>query len=144
MIVSDALDMAGAHTRGGLGETAARCPRRRCDLLCLGTNNTDADLTAIEDAAQTEALPAGRIEDAADRRLGLRTRPTSPTDPTAWGRGWEYDQLTASFDVQPSAERWRMDPTRSRYRGAPTGPAQTLPRDRPLGPPVDPVSGDLL
>ncbi len=69
VIVSDALDMAGAHTRGGLGETAARALAAGCDLLCLGTNNTDADLSAIEHAAR-DVAPAERIREATDRVLG--------------------------------------------------------------------------
>ena len=68
MIVSDALDMAGAHTRGGLGETAARALAAGCDLLCLGTNNTDADLSAIEAAVPRRRRIA--------RRNGSPRRPT--------------------------------------------------------------------
>ena len=110
VIVTDALDMAGAHTAGGLGETAVRALAAGCDLLCLGTNNTDADLSAIESAVNAAALGPGRVEEAAGRVRALADDlaadpPVVPEPDDAWPGG--PDQLTRSFDVQPAAVAWR-------------------------------------
>jgi len=109
VIVSDALDMAGVQTRGGLGETAARALDAGCDLLCLGTDNTDADLTAIERAVGSVAPE--RIAAATDRVLALAEHLATlpePVDapPTSSGRISE-DQLIRAFSIQPAAQRWR-------------------------------------
>ncbi len=140
VIVSDALDMAGAHTRGGLGETAVRALAAGCDLLCLGTNNTDADLSAIEHAVHTEALPSERMADATDRVLSLAAmRPELVEGPsTSSGHMFAEDQLVQAFDVQPSAEHWRTtrpDPvTVVRLQARPNSAAGPT----PWGPPPTP------
>jgi beta-N-acetylhexosaminidase len=106
VIVSDALDMAGAHTRGGLGETAVRALAAGCDLLCLGTNNTDADLSAIEAAASGNLAPE-RVREATNRVLALadmRPEPVEGPSPSP-GRLTE-SELVSTFDTQPTAERW--------------------------------------
>ena len=161
VIVSDALDMAGAHTRGGLGETAVRSLAAGCDLLCLGTNNTDADLSAIEHAVHTEALPSERIAEATDRVLSLAgMRPELVDGPsTSSGRNWEYDELIRSFDHQPAAEHWlsgrpaavrvvRLEARPNSAAGpVPWGPPRTdsdivVSADRPL--PSAPIVGEAV
>lgn len=166
VLVSDALDMAGAHTRGGLGETAVRALAAGCDLLCLGTNTSDADLSAIEYAVGVGAVPAGRIDEAADRVLALADHlsaqraavpePLQPDD--AWPGG--YAQLTRSFDVQPTATAWRdrkpeasvtvvrLEARPNSAAGpTPWGPARTdseivVSDHRPL--PPDPIPGEAV
>ena len=41
VIVSDALDMAGASAGRGVPDAAVRALAAGCDLLCLGTDNTE-------------------------------------------------------------------------------------------------------
>ena len=90
--------------------------RAGCDLLCLGTNNTDADLSAIESAVGAATLGFGRVEEAAGRVRALADDlavdpPVVPEPDDAWPGG--PDQLIRSFDVQPAAAAWR-DGTRVR------------------------------
>ena len=117
VIVSDALDMAGVQTRGGIGETAARSLAAGCDLLCLGTNNTDAELSAIEQAVAGGGVAPARIAEATDRVLALAEDLASEALPpelvegpsTGSGRIWAggSDQLIRTFDVQPAIDTWR-------------------------------------
>src|SRR5699024_6812013 len=48
LIVSDALDMAGASAEIGIPEAAVRALNAGVDLLCIGTANTDEQLEQIE------------------------------------------------------------------------------------------------
>ena len=61
VIVSDALDMAGASGETGIPEAAVRAIAAGCDLLCIGTNNTDEQLAEIE-AALAAAIAEGRLD----------------------------------------------------------------------------------
>ena len=81
VIVSDALDMTGASGEIGIPEAAVRALTGGCDLLCIGTKNTDEQLAAIE-AAIVAAVDDGRlsgerVRDAAARvsalAVGLET-----------------------------------------------------------------------
>jgi beta-N-acetylhexosaminidase len=78
VIVSDALDMAGASAETGIPEAAVRALAAGCDLLCIGTANTDAQLGEIEDtiaaAVESGRLPAERVADAGDRNVALARR----------------------------------------------------------------------
>ncbi|MFT4028529.1 MAG: glycoside hydrolase family 3 N-terminal domain-containing protein [Protaetiibacter sp.] len=75
VIVSDALDMAGASGRIGIPAAAVRALAGGCDLLCIGTRTTEAQLAGIEAAIAAAvaggALPAGRIADASARVRAL-------------------------------------------------------------------------
>ncbi len=79
LIVSDALDIAGAQQGGGFGDVAVRALHAGCDLLCLGTDNTDDDLAEIERvvraATRSEDLNAERLQDGTDRRCSTSCRP---------------------------------------------------------------------
>jgi beta-N-acetylhexosaminidase len=61
VIVTDALDMVGASGEVGIPEAAVRAVAAGCDLLCIGTENTDDELTAIE-AALADAVRVGRLD----------------------------------------------------------------------------------
>ncbi len=71
VIVSDALDMKGASGIIGIPAAAAAAVAAGCDLLCIGTDNTDEQLAEIEqrmlDAVNTGELAAERLADAASR-----------------------------------------------------------------------------
>ena len=63
VIVSDALDMRGASGTTGIPDAAVRALAAGCDLLCIGTANTDAQLDEIE-AAIAAAVSDGRLSPA--------------------------------------------------------------------------------
>ncbi len=114
VIVSDALDMAGARRGGGAGPTAVRALAGGCDLLCLGTRTTDAEVTEIEEAVAA-ALASGeldprRVDDAAARVRALAARPTDASEPVGASEpDWSDEQIIAGFDIGPIAARWRVD-----------------------------------
>ncbi|MDO9395085.1 MAG: glycoside hydrolase family 3 protein, partial [Herbiconiux sp.] len=71
VIVSDALDMAGASATTGIPRAAVRALAAGCDLLCIGTKNTASQLERIvaEVAAAIGdgSLPPERVADASGR-----------------------------------------------------------------------------
>ncbi|MEY9952683.1 beta-N-acetylhexosaminidase [Leifsonia sp. EB34] len=75
VVVTDALDMHGASGERGIPEAAVLALAAGCDLLCIGTENTDAQLAEIEDTIVTavaDGRVAGtRIAEAAGRVLAL-------------------------------------------------------------------------
>ncbi|MCU1582258.1 MAG: beta-N-acetylhexosaminidase [Microbacteriaceae bacterium] len=72
VIVTDALDMIGASGSIGIPEAAVRAVAAGCDLLCIGTENTDEQLGQIE-AALVSAVEEGRIEREVLRVASART-----------------------------------------------------------------------
>ncbi len=118
VIVSDALDMAGAASPGGMPETAVRALQAGCDLLCLGTDNTDEEVAALEEAIAAAIadgrLHSGRVEEAAGRVLDLTeelaTSPPPVPEPSELVQplGWPPDdsEVIAAFDIQPAARAW--------------------------------------
>jgi beta-N-acetylhexosaminidase len=86
VIVTDALDMAGASGVHGIPEAAVRALAAGCDLLCIGSDNTDTQLDeiigAIEAAIAAGRLPAVRVREAAARVRGLgASAPPVPESP---------------------------------------------------------------
>ncbi|MCD2441754.1 hypothetical protein LQ757_05620 [Agromyces sp. SYSU K20354] len=88
VIVTDALDMAGASGVHGIPEAAVRALAAGCDLLCIGTDNTDDELadivSAVEAAIASGRLTAERVREAAARVRGLAAAaPPVPADAAA-------------------------------------------------------------
>lgn len=106
VVVSDALDMAGASGSIGIPAAAVRALGAGCDLLCIGTKNTEAQLDGIVDALATGVDPA-RVGDARSRvralAAGLAAQPVvTPRPPVAPpGR----TRLGDAFAISPAADR---------------------------------------
>jgi len=111
VIISDALDMKGASGTTGIPDAAVRALAAGCDLLCIGTANTDAQLGEIE-AAIVAAVSAGRLKAArladalsrvgalgAEAAAGVATA-VVPLDPEPV---FELDRTISAFDVSPTA-----------------------------------------
>ncbi|WP_109508079.1 glycoside hydrolase family 3 protein [Nocardioides speluncae] len=97
VVVSDALDMAGASEGRGIPEAAVLALAAGSDLLCIGPDKP-AELVreiqgAVVAAVESGRLPAERLYDAAER-VG-RVRPT-PTDAAAGTPMPGADQLRAA------------------------------------------------
>jgi beta-N-acetylhexosaminidase len=75
VIVSDALDMAGASEGRGIAEAAVAALRAGVDLLCIGSGNTAEQINGIRvhiaTAVREGRLDADRVFDAAARVTGL-------------------------------------------------------------------------
>jgi beta-N-acetylhexosaminidase len=108
VIVTDALDMAGASGETGIPQAAVRALTAGADLLCIGTDNTDEQLGEIVSAI--EAVPEERLADAVARNLALaRSLAAAPGGRVAeagHGRSvsrpdFPLDRAIAAFDVQP-------------------------------------------
>jgi beta-N-acetylhexosaminidase len=118
VIVSDALDMKGASGEVGIPEAAVLALAAGCDLLCIGTENTDAQLADIEarilDAIGSQRLDAGRVSEASGRVLDLaaqlaaeRAEIAIPDYVTAEAEPrLELDRAIAAFDVTEAARAW--------------------------------------
>lgn len=89
VIVSDALDMAGASGVHGIPEAAVRALAAGCDLLCIGTDNTAAQMeeivAAIAGAVASGRLAAERVTDAAARVRALAAAHPAPGGPSDAG-----------------------------------------------------------
>ena len=117
VIVSDALDMAGASASLGMPAAAVAALRAGCDLLCLGTKNTDAQLTDIEEAVSSAiaegTLAPDRVSEATHRVRRLaedleaarRAAGQPPDTVPGWSKG--EAELQQALDVQPGASEWR-------------------------------------
>lgn len=129
VIVTDALDMQGASGVHGIPEAAVRALAAGCDLLCIGSDNTDAQVdaivAAIGDAVESGRLPAARVREAAARVRALGV--AAPAIPSAAGpapaiepthSGDELARIAAAFDVTDAA----------RERLAASGPVGTVVR----------------
>lgn len=120
LVVTDALDMLGASGERGIPEAAVLALAAGCDLLCLGTENTDDQLTAIvaavADAIATGRLSTERVEEAAGRVIGLagelRAEPTpgqADSAPTAAAGAVDAEEARAvvpAFELADAARAW--------------------------------------
>jgi beta-N-acetylhexosaminidase len=117
VIVSDALDMVGASGSLGMAGAAVSALQAGCDLLCLGTENSDDQLADIERAVGSAVadgtLKANRIRDATSRVRRLATDLEAaweaagqpPDSVPGWSKG--EAELVRTFDIQPWAADWR-------------------------------------
>jgi beta-N-acetylhexosaminidase len=115
VIVSDALDMAGASGTIGIPEAAVRALDAGCDLLCIGSGTTAEDVDEIAEAIALAVadgrLQPERVRDAADRVLGLADALAGERDWIPAPLGVDGSALTAidieraigSFDVSERA-----------------------------------------
>ncbi|WP_082518726.1 glycoside hydrolase family 3 protein [Leifsonia sp. Leaf336] len=126
VVVTDALDMHGASGERGIPEAAVLALIAGCDLLCIGTENTDAQLAGIEDAVAA-AIAAGRlaqsrVEEAGARVLALAegvrsdaaAHTLSPSSAGVRGRAADIDEpdvrrALEAFDVSDHATAWLHD-----------------------------------
>jgi beta-N-acetylhexosaminidase len=117
VIVSDALDMVGASGSLGMAGAAVAALRAGCDLLCLGTENTDAQLhdieEAVNDAVADSALASTRLSEAIGRVRGLaedlKAAREAAGQPPGFepGRPGDEAELIHTLDVQPGVSEWR-------------------------------------
>jgi len=116
VVVTDALDMAGASSPGGMPQSAVRALAAGCDLLCLGNETTDAGVEAIVRAVQAAvdegSLPAPRVAEAVDRVHAMAdalvvARHASPDVPPERPGLVADEVLVGAFDVSPAAAAWR-------------------------------------
>lgn len=112
IIISDALDMAGASGETGIPEAAVRALIAGCDLLCLGTGSDPAQLRAIEDAVaaavESERLTLDRLAEAAERVRAATAQPLPSGGAQAVGDPTlhELDQITQSFAGLAASAAW--------------------------------------
>ncbi len=71
VVVSDALDMAGASADRGIPAAAVAALRGGCDLLCIGTANTEEQMRSIA-ATIARAVEAGELDEAETRAAADR------------------------------------------------------------------------
>ncbi|MCU1413390.1 MAG: beta-N-acetylhexosaminidase [Microbacteriaceae bacterium] len=125
VIVSDALDMVGASGEIGIPAAAVKALDAGCDLLCIGTANTDEQLSAIS-AAIDAVVDSARLSDAIARvaLLGVAPQGDARTEPT-----FDLARTAATFDigrvtVRPDREYYRFETVPNIAVGnAPWGPA---------------------
>lgn len=116
-IITDALDMAGACAITGIEVAAVRALAAGADLLCLGSETSQARYEAILDAivaaVQAGDLPLARLRDAA-RRTALLAAAYPPVSPVGKGKGERggapgLESITNAFEVSAAARDWLGD-----------------------------------
>ena len=117
VIVSDALDMAGASAETGIPEASVRALAAGCDLLCIGSETTEDEflevVAAVVAAVAAGRLTARRLEDAA-ARVRLLSRGFVVANPlgdgsgqaASWSDGTRADALVAGFEVGAAVGAW--------------------------------------
>ncbi len=111
VIVTDALDMAGASGEIGIPQAAVRAIAAGCDLLCIGTENTDEQLgeieAAIEAAVLSGAIAQGRLADAVARNATLARDLLVQTESIPIP---EYIEDEPTFDLARTADAFDVRP----------------------------------
>lgn len=120
VIVTDALDMAGAQAAldpaspQGLPGAALASLAAGCDLLCLGTENTqdevDRIVAAVTAATKLDQEILDRVADAADRvrRLGEKLHARRQDRVAALPRAVDEESVVAAFELQPGVRIPRL------------------------------------
>lgn len=112
VIVSDALDMVGASGEIGIPTAAVRALAAGCDLLCIGTRNTEWQLEEIVERVSSAIaegeLTVARLAEATVRLRQLRERirdAEEQADAAAAGPSALPDahRVATSFAVTPDA-----------------------------------------
>ncbi|WP_430868452.1 glycoside hydrolase family 3 protein [Demequina aurantiaca] len=128
VIVSDALDMKGASGEVGIARAAALALAGGCDLLCIGTKNTDEQMgqiaQAIDAAVVAGDLGRDRLADAVHRveSLGavLAARRADLSAPMTLELGVVPGMTSAvvreAFAVSDSARELIADASRTRLQ----------------------------
>ncbi len=111
VVVSDALDMKGASGEIGIAAAAVRALAAGCDLLCIGTDNTDQQLDEIEreivGAVHDGRLDAARLAQAATRTSALGRELLAEAADAPEPRGasddavFPLERTIAAFDIRP-------------------------------------------
>lgn len=101
VIVSDALDMVGASGEIGIPAAAARAIEAGCDILCIGTENTDEQLDAI--VAALVGVDRDRLRDAGNRNVALARSLAPPAV--------ELVETTPTFDLDPTISAFDVSTT---------------------------------
>jgi beta-N-acetylhexosaminidase len=106
VVVTDALEMVGASGEIGIPAAAVRAVAAGCDLLCIGTENTDEQLAGIEaalDAAVADGtLDAARLADAGRRNVALaRSLALAASAPPAGLAEFDRARAIRAFHVRP-------------------------------------------
>lgn len=132
VIVSDALDMAGASARRGISGAAVLSLASGADLLCLGPEHSatpdtlKATVDAVCRAVETGELPLERLTDAAGRVAALRNT-------------WSYLEIRPDTDeVIAEALRRSVEVAKAVTSATPrfTGPATVVHIDTGTNPAV--------
>ena len=124
VIVSDALDMAGASAQTGIPEAAVRALLAGVDLLCLGSATSEeryaAVHSAVVDAVESGRLPRERVAEAAGRVRELAVATASRRTASAPDAGHAAaerpsaaladDVVARAFRVSDDARRWLAAP----------------------------------
>lgn len=116
VLVSDALDMAGASADTGIPEAAVRALAAGVDLLCLGSATGGERFAEVREAVlvavRTGRLPAERVAEAADRVRALARRTlTTPAPPAPADTPAVPDPaVAAAFTVTGAGRAFATDP----------------------------------
>lgn len=121
VVITDALDMAGASADIGIPEAAVRALLAGCDLLCTGSETTEQQflevVEAVVDAVTTGRLERPRLEEAVGRvdRLVRHYPPrrAERTGPTASVRPVSDSEIVRAFEVGAAVAAWRSNPGRA-------------------------------
>lgn len=107
VVVSDALDMAGASGAIGIPAAAVGAVIGGCDLLCVGTRNTDEQVggivAAIESAVADGTLPESRVARAAGRVAALAGSVAAPSE-AAPPFAMDPARVRAAFEIRQGLE----------------------------------------
>jgi beta-N-acetylhexosaminidase len=116
VIVTDALDMKGASGDRGIPAAAVDALAAGADFLCIGPDNSEAQVreiaAAIETAVASGALPAERLAQAAERvrELGAQAASARATLAVPAGfvpgavPGLALERIAGAFDVSDAAK----------------------------------------
>ncbi|MBT9256420.1 hypothetical protein KMZ32_13395 [Phycicoccus sp. MAQZ13P-2] len=114
VVVSDALDMAGASSGTGIPEAAVRALAAGVDLLCLGSATGpelfDAVRAAVATAVADGRLPAARLAEAAARVRALAERWAAPAPVGGSPGPLPVEAVTPALTLSAEARTFAVDP----------------------------------